>query len=68
MSEQKPVFIHELRFPEKDEFSRRFNIVNDWYEIAQKEDTDAAWENFYQAKYCLEQGLPISEPVKPIEP
>lgn len=62
--QQKEIFIHELKLPEKDDFSARFNQVSDLFAIAQKEDTKEAWDEYHSAKYCLEQGLPIALPLK----
>lgn len=53
-------FIHEIKLVETGEFSKRFNRVSELFAIAQKEDTKEAWEEYFQTKYCLEQGLPIS--------
>jgi hypothetical protein len=59
----KEIFIHEIKLEDKDEFSHRFNLVGYWYERAQKLDTKEAWDDFISAKYALEQGLPMSEPI-----
>lgn len=56
------MFIHQIKLPESDEFSTRFNRVSDLFAIAQKEDSKQAWDEYNQTKYCLEQGLPISLP------
>lgn len=56
------IFIHEIKLPESDEFSKRFNRVSELFAIAQKEDTKETWEEYIEVKYCLEQGLPISFP------
>lgn len=56
----KTVFVHEINLKGDDDFSERFNLVGEYYKRAEKEDTHQAWESFYQAKYCLEQGLHIA--------
>ena len=55
----------ELRFPEKDEWSKRFNYVGRLYDKIAKpgltlQEQDAWWQEYLQQKYNLEQGLPIS--------
>lgn len=55
-------FIHEIKLTEESEFSKRFNIVSDYFDKWQEEPTDENWNNFFTAKYALEQGLPIAEP------
>lgn len=57
--------VMELELGEKDEFSRRFNYVGKLYKKATDEalslEEKKAWEEeYFNAKYCLEQGLPIS--------
>lgn len=56
------IFIHEIKLPESDEFTKRLNRVSELFAIAQREDTKEAWKEYIEAKYCLEQGLPISLP------
>jgi hypothetical protein len=58
--EQKAIFIHEIKLPGEDEFAKRFNRVGELFSIAMEQDTEEAWKEYSQAKYCLEQGLPIS--------
>ena len=55
-------FIHEIKLPETGEFSKRFNRVSDLFKIAIDNDTKEAWDEYFENKYCLEQGLPISFP------
>jgi len=58
-------FIHEIKLPDRDEFTKRFNRVSDLFATWQENKTDENWNNFFEAKYALEQGLPISFPAQP---
>ncbi len=58
--------IHSLRLNEADEFGKKFNYVSDlyrnWQQAPEGEEKEAAWNEYYSAKYSLEQGLPITVP------
>lgn len=56
------IHIHQIKLPEKDDFSKRFNEVSDIFQKAMdeslpKEEQDAYWKAYWQKKYCLEQGI-----------
>lgn len=58
-------FIHEIKLPEKDEFSQRFNYVSWLYSKSNDETLSRKKRKFYnkeygEAKLALEQGCPIS--------
>lgn len=55
------MFVHEIQLPEVDDFSKRFNTVSKLYAKWEETNEDSDFEAFFQAKYALEQGLPISE-------
>lgn len=57
-------FIHDIKLPGDDEFSRRFNYVSDLWEKfraaePESEEQTLAFDAWFDAKYCLEQGLPL---------
>lgn len=62
------MFVHEIKLSEDSEFGKRFNTVSDvfqkWKECSDTDSNkDALFDEWFNMKYCLEQGLPISEPV-----
>lgn len=57
--------IHAIQLPERNEFSRRFNYVGELfqkaYDASLPPEEQKKWEDeYHSAKYCLEQGLPMS--------
>jgi len=56
--------IHEIKLSGEDEFAARFNYVSDLFkkfiESEIEEDEIKNYEAYCDAKYCLEQGLPIA--------
>lgn len=58
-------YIHNLTFQDNSEFSQRFNYVSALWgwaheEGISEEEADKRLQEHMEAKYCLEQGLPIS--------
>lgn len=58
------IYIHEIQLSEKDNFSKDFNYVGKLWQKANdeslSEEEQQLWsERHFEAKYCLEQGLPI---------
>lgn len=58
------VNVHEIKFDSKTEFAERFNKVSDAYAEANKEglskeESDKAWQNYFDLKLALEQGYPM---------
>ncbi len=61
-NKKRPIFIHEIKLPEKDDFSRKFNEVSDYYAKScdtslSDEERHLNWNIYCQKKYCLEQGI-----------
>jgi hypothetical protein len=60
------VFIHEVRLTGDSDFTNRFNYVSDLFKVYQdagtKEEQDAAFNNYWAAKYALETGGYIPTP------
>lgn len=53
----------ELRLPERDDddFAKRFNYVGKLYSRCMADqDNKQKWDDYFEVKYALEQGLPIS--------
>lgn len=58
------IYVHQIKFVEKDEFTKRFNHVSDLFskatdETLPKEEQDKWWEEYFRCKLCLEQGYPF---------
>ena len=58
----KMIFVHDIKLPETNEFSKKFNEVSDLWTKSQdqtlsKEDQEGYETAFWRAKYCLEQGI-----------
>lgn len=63
-----PIFIHDIKLPEESAdpklkaFAKKFNHVGDLFqktkdpELSDEERT-IAFDHYWQAKYCLEQGI-----------
>lgn len=60
------VFVHEVKLTGDSDFVNRFNYVSELFEVYQnaktKEEEDAAFDNFFAAKYALETGGYIPTP------
>lgn len=61
--ENKILFIHDIKLPEKDSFTKNFNMVSEMFQKAREmelidaHDKDKYWDAYFSAKYCLEQGI-----------
>lgn len=70
-NDKKPtvVPIHSIKLDSETEFAQRFNYVSDlfskWQSLPDGEEKQAAWNEYFEAKYALEQGLPIVLPTQP---
>ncbi len=59
---ENSIFIHEIKLPEKDDFSRKFNDVSDSFaksndkSLSDKEREDH-YQSFIHKKSCLELGI-----------
>ena len=56
------VFIYEIKLTGEDEFAEKFNHVSDLFAIAMdetlsEEKQKEAWQNYTEAKMCLEMGM-----------
>lgn len=54
--------INEIKLEGEDEFSTQFNLCSDLFAKARAEgltdeERNKAWDEYFSAKYCLEQGL-----------
>ena len=58
-------FLHEIKLPEKDEFSRKFNIISDlfqkWKSLPEGSEKERYWDMYFESKLALEQGYPFPE-------
>ncbi len=67
MSDNIGIYVHEITLPETvgNDFAGRFNYCSWLYrqsvkESISKEESDKWWNLHFEAKYALEQGMPIS--------
>lgn len=55
------VFSFEIKLYGDSEFAKRFSAASAWFARWKRLGTDEAFNDWVNAKYALEQGLPIFE-------
>jgi hypothetical protein len=56
MKENKEIYVHEIVFQEKTEFTEKFNRVSELFKKWQETGKEEDFQIFFEEKFKLEQG------------